>query len=254
MQTLAASVGRDGENRYADVVFVQFLLNKFDIPGELVPLVVDGDAGQKTVRRIEAFQKHLVMLNSPDGRVDPGGRSFQKLISARSGAAPATDFDISAQAVELLQSIEELATRPYDDQTGEDIDHWVKGATIGYGHLILRDEWGHYRDGISEAQAVALFHEDLQPFVAQVRRLVTVDVTQNEFDAVVIFIFNIGATAFAQSSVLKLINDPAASTSYPNLEQAWKAWNKSQGRVSRGLQNRRQAEWGIFANNVYQKW
>ena len=79
----------------------------------------------------------------------------------------------SEKGVELLKSIETLATEPYDDQTGEKIDRWVKGATIGYGHLILQDQWERYRDGITEAEASELFGQDLQPFLDAINRAVT---------------------------------------------------------------------------------
>ena len=78
--------------------------------------------------------------------------------------------------------------------------------------------------------------------------------TQNQFDALVIFVFNIGISAFTSSSVLKLINDPTAKTGHKDLESAWKAWNKSQGVVNTGLTNRRNAEWKIYSKNKYERW
>lgn len=69
-----------------------------------------------------------------------------------------------------------------------------------------------------------------------------------------IFAFNIGKANFNSSSVLKMINNPSAITPYPSLESAWKAWNKSQGKEMRGLNNRRSAEWDIYSKNIYKKW
>ena len=77
---------------------------------------------------------------------------------------------------------------------------------------------------------------------------------QNEFDALVIFAFNVGASAFKGSAVVKLVNDPKAITLYINLEAAWKAWNKSQGKVMSGLNNRRNCEWKIYADGIYESW
>ena len=82
----------------------------------------------------------------------------------------------------------------------------------------------------------------------------TAQISQQQFDASVILAFNIGIGAFKSSSALKLINDPNASTTYDSLESAWKAWNKSQGKVSRGLVNRRNAEWNIYSKGVYERW
>ncbi len=99
-----------------------------------------------------------------------------------------------------------------------------------------------------------MFRQDLLPFANAVNAKVTADISQNQFDALVILTFNIGISAFGTSSVLKLVNDPAAITSYPDLESAWKAWNKSQGQVMQGLVNRRNSEWNIYAQGIYQAW
>ena len=156
--------------------------------------------------------------------------------------------------VALLKSIEKLRLKPYNDQTGKDITTWVAGATIGYGHLIAKSEWKTYEKGISEKDADALFNADLAPFVDAVRNTITVGLQQHQFDALVIFAFNIGISGFKGSSVVQLINNPKAKTSYATLEDAWKAWNKSQGKLNKGLVNRRNAEWNIYNSATYSRW
>lgn len=164
------------------------------------------------------------------------------------------DKSLSVDGEDLLKSIEALALQPYDDQTGKPITQWVKGATIGYGHLISKSEWDLYKNGITEAQAEALFDADLAPYVATVNEAITVTVTQQQFDAMVVLAFNIGRGGFAGSSVVKLVNDPNADTPFDSLEDAWKSWNKSQGVVNQGLINRRNAEWNMYARGVYERW
>ena len=165
---------------------------------------------------------------------------------------------MSSKGMELLMSIEAFRGMPYDDQNGNQITDWVEGATIGYGHLISQAEWNQsgdlYKNGITETQAKELFVQDLAPFVDGVNAKVTATISQNQFDALVILAFNIGLGGFRSSSVLKLVNNPSAQTDYPDLEAAWKAWNKSQGKVMKGLENRRNAEWNIYAKNVYARW
>jgi GH24 family phage-related lysozyme (muramidase) len=163
-------------------------------------------------------------------------------------------MNLSSQGIHLLQSIETLALQPYDDQNGKTINAWCKGATIGYGHLIAKNDWSKYQNSINQNDAEQLFQSDLAPFVKTVNNKVTATVSQSEFDALVILTFNIGAGNFNSSSVLKLVNDPTADTSYPTLESAWKAWNKSHGKVMRGLEKRRQAEWDIYSKGLYQTW
>ena len=176
------------------------------------------------------------------------------LAPAPANAKPASELAMSDSALTLLKGIETLRLKPYDDQTGKEITEWTQGATIGYGHLIKKGEWETYKDGITEADADKLFSSDLAPFVKTVQSSITVALKQNEFDALVILAFNIGAAGFAGSSVVKLVNDPEAKTSYSSLESAWKAWNKSQGKVMKGLDNRRQAEWKIYSEGIYERW
>ncbi len=57
MEKLSSSVGREGDNKSVDVSLIQGLLNNYDIPGVMEPLIIDGKAGNKTYARIEAFQK-----------------------------------------------------------------------------------------------------------------------------------------------------------------------------------------------------
>ena len=159
---------------------------------------------------------------------------------------------ISKDAIELLKSIEELKLLPYDDQTSNTINSYVSGATIGYGHLIKEKEWEIYKGGISEEEANILFNNDLLPFETLVYNLVTAQLSQKEFDALVIFAFNIGEPQFKQSSVLKMVNGKKGN--YNTLEDAWMAFKYSQGKVLQGLINRRRAEYNIFTNGIYRRW
>lgn len=172
----------------------------------------------------------------------------------QAGAASPNSLSLSHSAKNLLKGIEKLRLKPYNDQTGREITSWVQGATIGYGHLIAQSEWNKYKTGITKSEADKLFDADAAPMVAAVREAITVKVTQNQFDAMVILTFNIGARAFARSSAAMLVNDPNAKTPYPNLEYAWKSWNKSQGIINKGLVNRRQCEWDMYSKGTYSAW
>lgn len=138
----------------------------------------------------------------------------------------------------------------YDDQTGTQVDvsrYLPKGATIGYGHLIKSGE--DFTKGITEKQATELLYSDIAMAESTVNKNVIVPLTQNQYDALVIFAFNIGINNFIKSTVLKYINtQDFQSASYPNLESAWKAWNKSQCVINKGLINRRNTEWCLFTN------
>jgi lysozyme len=61
--------------------------------------------------------------------------------------------------------------------------------------------------------------------------------------------FNIGIYAFKISSILRIINGEFSG----DLKEAWKSYKYTQGRISRGLINRRDAEINVFFNGVYFK-
>lgn len=161
----------------------------------------------------------------------------------------------SQEGEDLLKSIEVLSLQPYDDQKGissAPIKNWTRGATIGYGHLIPEHEWVELKNGITKPQAESIFDRDIAPFVKAVNEAITVKICQHQFDACVIMAYNIGVSAFKTSSVAKMVNGQASN--YPSLKEAWMAFNKSQGKVSKGLQNRRAAEWKIYTQGIYEKW
>jgi len=263
MASLTRAVGRGAENPIkSEVLLVQQLLNRHR-PPSLKPIDEDGRQGDETCKAIEEFQRRVMKLAKPDGRVDPGGKTFKALCQPPAGLTPPTvagpaagGMILSDAGRKLLRGVEALSLTPYDDQSRSKahITAWVKGATIGYGHLISRAEWDTYRNGISEAGANALFDRDLAPFEAAVRNSIKVTLSANQFDALIMLAFNIGAGSFARSSVVKLVNDPTANSTYKSLEAAWKSWNKSQGKVMKGLDNRRQCEWDVYSRGVYNRW
>ena len=254
MKKILGSVGFGGTNTASDVKLIQTLLNQHPFTENKTPLKVDGIAGLRTVDRIKAFQKDIVKISRPDGRVDPNGKTVAFLYKNESSAKAVTTYEISKKGLDLLKAVEGLRLKTYDDQTGKGISAWIKGATIGYGHLISQSEWDTYKKGIDSKQAETLLKKDISPYVKAVNSEVTSALKQYEFDALVILSFNIGLDAFKTSSVLKLVNNPSAKTNYTNLETAWKAWNKSQGKKMQGLVNRRNAEWNIYNSNIYKKW
>ncbi len=141
----------------------------------------------------------------------------------------------------------------YDDKTGKPVntnEPLPRGATIGYGHLIKSDE--DFRNGINETTATELLRTDITTAEHAVKNNISVPLKQNQYDALVSLAYNIGAKNFANSTVVKYINNPNFHSSvYPNLESAWKAWNRSQGEISNGLINRRQNEWDMYNRGIY---
>lgn len=161
---------------------------------------------------------------------------------------------LSDDGLSMLMNIEQLRCKPYDDQTGLETRQWCEGATIGFGHLIAEQDWPRFKKGIQATEAKIMLVSDLAPREQAVRLAITSPLTQQQYDALILLVYNIGRTAFTKSSVVKLINDPRAVTAYVTLESAWKAWNKDRGKIVPGLVNRRAAEWRVFSKGVYSAW
>jgi len=154
---------------------------------------------------------------------------------------------LSENGIGLLGQWEGKRNIPYNDKTGKFIKKWCKGATIGVGHLIPKSEWHRYKDGISDSQIRKLLQDDVLRFENKVTNSIEMTLNQNQFDALVIFSFNIGENGFGRSSVVKILN--GEYTVYKSLESAWKAWHKSGG-VSHVLDNRRNNEWNLYGGQL----
>lgn len=79
MAGIRASVGRGGANRTEDVTAVQQLLASQVVALGRPPLDVDGEYGENTRIAIRLYQKRVMGISDPDGRVDPGGRTWRSL-------------------------------------------------------------------------------------------------------------------------------------------------------------------------------
>lgn len=110
--------------------------------------------------------------------------------------------------------------------------------TIGYGHTKTA------RRGmkISRKTGETLLSQDLQAFENCINRLVKVPLSQNQFDALVSFVYNVGAGAFSQSTLLRVLNEGNKRAAADQLLR----WVHGGGRKLPGLVRRRQAERKLF--------
>ena len=116
--------------------------------------------------------------------------------------------------------------------------------TIGYGHT--RGVRGG--DVITERQAEDFLRKDLEEAEFIVEDLISEPLLQNQFDALVSLVYNIGSGNFHDSTIRRLIN--AKCTEVRKLEHAWKMWKKSQGVTLSGLIRRREAEFNLYKKDL----
>ncbi len=110
---------------------------------------------------------------------------------------------ISERGKKWLKSTEQLRLKPYVDDYAPTprIEY-----SIGYGHQIQPGE-DYLMNGITEAKAEELFNQDILKYAGAVSNGLKVAVSQNVFDALVSFCYNIGVTGFAKSTLLKMFNE-----------------------------------------------
>lgn len=142
---------------------------------------------------------------------------------------------ISSNGLNLIKQFEGLRLSAYDDGVGV----W----TIGYGTIKypngVRVKKG---DKITQAQAGQYIANDVATFERAVNMLVNVPLTQNQFDALVSFTYNLGATNLNASTLLKKLN----AKDYKGASTEFQKWNKAGGKVMTGLVRRRKAEMELF--------
>ena len=114
--------------------------------------------------------------------------------------------------------------------------------TIGYGTTEIDGLPVPFGVTITEEDAELLLKEDLVRFENVINSSVKVELTQNQFDSLVCFVYNIGEFNFKKSTLLKLLNVgdfKSAANEFPR-------WNKANKKVLSGLTRRRLAEKDLF--------
>lgn len=138
---------------------------------------------------------------------------------------------ISQKGIDLIKSFEGLELKAYQDVVGV----W----TIGYGST-----GSHVKPGmvITPKEAEDLLRKDVARFEACVDKQVSVPLTQNQFDALVSFAFNLGCGNLASSTLLRKLN----AKDYKGASLEFVKWNRAGGKVLAGLTRRREAEKALF--------
>ena len=157
---------------------------------------------------------------------------------------------ISSLGLDLIRSFEGLED---GDPTTVNLDPYLDPVgiwTIGWGHAIRwngrllrgRDDAARakalYPDGLTPDQANLLLRGDVLDTCRDVQALVTVPITDPQFDALVSFAYNCGTGALKRSTLLKLLLAGKVNAAADEFLK----WTKAGGQVLPGLVRRRQAE------------
>lgn len=110
--------------------------------------------------------------------------------------------------------------------------------TIGYGHLVLEHEQDQFATGITQAEATELLRKDVRIAERAVLRLISVPLTDGQFDALVSFTFNLGAGALQRSTLRRKVN----RGEHEGIPSELMKWVWAAGKKLPGLVRRRKAE------------
>jgi len=144
-------------------------------------------------------------------------------------------MNIDQRGLELIKDFEGFRDEAYKDTGGV----W----TIGYGTIRYPSgtpvEEG---DGCDEEQAEEYLMNDVASSVQAVNDYITVELNQNQFDALVSFTYNLGVGALKNSTLRKLVN----AQDFQNAAKEFMKWCHCDGQVVPGLLARRTKESYLF--------
>ncbi len=141
-------------------------------------------------------------------------------------------------ALELIKQFEGFLPTVYICPSGY--------LTIGYGHVVKPQELKRFAGGITKEQAEALLRQDVQTAERAVLRLITVPLTDGQFDALVSFTFNLGAGALQRSTLRRKVN----RSEHAAVPAEFRKWVWAGGRKLEGLLRRREAESALYATAI----
>ena len=135
------------------------------------------------------------------------------------------------KGIELIKHFEGCELEAYKCAAGV----W----TIGYGHI----KGVTPESVITQEQAEQMLVEELNEYEGYINDMVTVPLSQNQFDALVSWVYNLGGGNLKASTLLKVVN----SGEFNGVPEQIMRWNKAGGKVLEGLTRRRQAEADLFS-------
>lgn len=192
------------------------------------------------------FEREVRVSQDWDGRIQIV--HFASGTTATASSLSTNSLSISSNGIDLIKKLEGFRAQKYNDQAGH--------CTIGYGTLLHKGNCNGdaseqpYAGGISDKQATDLLMARVSDFQRTINDQITVALNQNQFDALVSFVYNIGSESFRKSTLRKVLNE-GSYTAVPAEMRKWVKVRKNGALVdSQGLINRRNAEIELYNNTA----
>jgi lysozyme len=140
----------------------------------------------------------------------------------------------SKNVIDIIKQMEGFRNKSYQDVVGV----W----TVGYGSTRINGKPVSLGMTCTEEEAVQYILDELSPVAERITKMVTVPLTQNQFDSLCDFAYNLGSGALQGSTLMKRLN----LKDYEGAANEFAKWNKAGGKVLNGLVKRRELERKLF--------
>jgi RHS repeat-associated protein len=208
---------------------------------------------------IQGLDRYAYGLNDPLRYSDPTGHYVCEEVDACTpsdlgsvvGKNKNPVMKISGAATDMMLNYESIVLHLYDDPAGN--------CTVGIGHLVHLGSCNgdisemDFEDGISTSDAYELFQADVEAYELAVLHNTAVPLTQEQFDALVSFTYNVGIYAFATSDLIEGLNQSDYDSVPGQLDEWVYAPDPQTGDLVKleGLVTRRQEEGILFSLGIY---
>lgn len=158
-------------------------------------------------------------------------------------------MEMSERGRRLLTEWEGVSLLPYQDSGGKwtiGVGHLLTQRERSSGDILINGEVVSWKQGITRDQADALLQNDLKSAEDGVELAVVVPLTENQADALISFTFNVGVSAFANSTLCRYVNEEEFGLA----SHEFAKWCHAGGRVIQGLVNRREHERALFIGEL----
>ena len=144
---------------------------------------------------------------------------------------------LDSKGYSLIKEFEGFSDRPYKCSANI--------PTIGYGNTFYPDgkRVSMLDKQITKEYADEIFKYVADNFAFKVSKLIKSKVTQNQFNALVSFAYNVGIGNLEKSTLLKLVN---INPNDAMIAKQFLRWNKAKGKELKGLTNRRIKESALY--------
>lgn len=143
------------------------------------------------------------------------------------------------EGIDLIKAFESFKPNAYYDKGGV--------LTIGYGTTKYDKPDLTEKSTIDQATADSMLPQSVDKNYGQkVLDIIKVPINDQQYSALASFAYNVGPTAFQNSTMLKKLN----LGDYESASKEFARWNKVKGKEEKGLTDRRAAEKALFEGNV----